>query len=694
MGRKPKPLPSSPIKYDVTRLKGGLDQLTPTLDLPAGFARESSNFECAVTGGYARVGGYERFDGRAKPSDATYGIIQLVAFTNTPTVGQTLTGDTSLATGVIIAIVDEDDEKYLAVTKIVGTFSASEVVKVGATTIGTTTALTSVLTPLLNAQYLNLAADVYRALIQPLPGSGPVRGIVSHLVGGVHQLYVFRDNAGATACHMFRATVSGWSQMTFFNEVYFTAGGASTPADGDVLTQGANTATIMRVVLESGSWAAGTAAGRFIVTTPAPGNLAAGAAVVGAVNVTLSGAQTAIVLLPGGRFEFDINNFSGQLSTRKIYGADGINRCFEWDGVTLVPINTGATVDTPKHIKVHHFHLFVSIGGSIMHSGIGEPYQFTASAGGNEITVGDTITGFLIQPGSADTATMAVLSRNGTGMLYGTSLSTFKYVAFKSSTGAIAYMSQNLDSSYMLDDRGLISLKAAQEFGNFLQASLTQNMHTFIQEKQANALCSCVSKDKSQYRAFFADGSYLYATISNGKFIGALVGLVSHPFNCAWNGESANGSDVSYAGAYGSGYVYELDRGSSFDGDAIEATITLNHNNQKSPRTRKRYRRGSIEVQSSHYAAILFGYTLGYNSTEIAQDVAEEYDTELGGSGNWDGFTWDAFYWDGRTLSPVEVDVKGRAENIQVTFASNTDYIYPFTINSLILHYSFGRGLR
>lgn len=694
MGRKPRPLPPVPVKYDVTRLKGGLDQLTPTLDLPPSFAREASNYECVATGGYARVGGYERFDGQSKPSDATYGIIQITTFTNLPTAGQTLTGVTSLATGAIIAVVDEDDEKYVVVTNIVGTFSASEVVKVGATTIGNTTALTTTLTPLLNAQYLNLAADVYRALIQPLPGSGPVRGIVSHLVGGVHQLYVFRDNAGATECHMYRATVSGWSQMTFFNEIYFTAGGASTPADGDTLTQGANSATIKRVVLESGSWLAGTAAGRLIVTNPAPGNFGAGAAVIGAVTLTLSGIQTAIVLQPGGHFEFDINNFSGQLSTRKIYGADGVNRCFEWDGVTLVPINTGATIDTPKHIKVHHLHLFVSIGGSIMHSGIGEPYQFTASAGGNEITVGDVITGFLVQPGNVETATMAVLSRNGTGMLYGTSLSTFNYISFKSSTGAIAYMSQNMDSSYMLDDRGLISLKAAQEFGNFQDATLTKHLHTFISEKQANALCSCISKDKSQYRAFFADGSYLYATIVNGKFIGALVGLFAHPMNCAWNGEAANGSDISYAGSFSGGYVYQLDRGSSFDGEPIEATITLNHNNQKSPRTRKRYRRGSIEVQSEYYASIQFGYTLGYNSTDIAQDVPEDYDTNLGGSGSWDGFIWDEFIWDGRTISPVEVEVKGTAENIQITFASRTDYIYPYILNSLILHYSFRRGLR
>lgn len=678
------------IKDDITTLEGGLDQKTPTLSLAPRFAREASNYECSVTGGYSRVGGYERFDGRAKPSDQTYGVIQLSSFVNTPSLGQTLTGFSSSATSTIIAL----GSNYVVVAKITGTYTVGEIVSVGVTTIGLTVTLATNLTPLLNAQYLSLASDVYRALIQEVPGSGPVRGVVSAIFGGVHKVYAFRDNVGGTACVMHEATGSGWSAVTLYKEVAFTVGGASTPADGDTLTQGGNTATIKRVVLETGTWGTSTATGRLIITTPTPGNFSAGAATIGAVTVTLSGAQTSISFLPGGKFEFDINNFSGQLSTRKIYGADSVNRCFEFDGTTLVPIRTFAAVDTPKHIKVHHFHLFVAIGSSYMHSGVGTPYQFTALAGGGEAAVGDTITGFLIQPGNVDTATMAILTRDGAGMLYGTSVSTFKYIAYNSATGCLPYMAQNLDSSYMLDDRGLISLKTAQEFGNFQQATLTQALQPFISEKQAFSTCSCVNKDKSQYRGFFSDGSYLYATIVNGKFKGALPGLFPDPLNCAWSGEQANGTIVTYAGSLNNGYVFELDRGSSFDGDAIDATITLNWNFQKKPRIEKKYHGASVEMQSENYASIQFGYLLGYNSDLIPQPNPQTYDSNLGGSGSWDGFVWDEFIWDGRTLSPTEVGMEGRAENVQVTFASATNYIYPYTLNSLIIFYSLGRRVR
>jgi hypothetical protein len=679
----------SQVLDDVVTLKGGLDQLTPVLSLPPSFCRDAENFECSVTGGYARVGGYERFDGRAKPSDAVYSIVQIATFINTPTAGQTLTGFTSGATGKIIALGDN----YIVLTQTSGTFQEGELVEVGTTDIGVVEAISVTISNLLNAQYLNLAADVYRALIQKPPGSGPIRGVVSAIFGGVHKVYCFRDNVGATACLLYEATSSGWSAIQLWAQVEFTSGGTGTPSDGATLTQGANSATIKRVVLESGSWAAGTAAGRFIITAPTPGNFTAGAATVGAVNVTLSGIQTGVSFQPGGHFEFDVANFSGQLATKRIYGADGVNKCFEFDGEVVVPIRTGATDDTPKHIKVHHQHLLVSIGSSVMGSVPGLPYNWQAIDGAFEIAVGDTITNFLVQPGNQDSATLAIYTRNGAGMLYGTSAADFKFVAFTGAIGGLDYMAQNLEQSYCMDDRGLMNLRAAQEFGNFQQATLTNNIQTFIADKIGNSVCSSISKAKSQYRAFFADGSALYATIVNGKFRGAMPQVFPVAFSCAWNGELANGNDVSYVGG-SDGMVYQLDRGSSFDGEAIDAYITLNWNFQKSPRVRKRYRGASIEVQGSTYAAIRFGYALGYNSSEIPQPSPRDYETELGGAGNWDQVNWDEFIWDGYTLSPTEAEMEGRAENVQVTLSSTTDYIYPYTLNSLIIWYSPGKRKR
>ena len=126
---------------------------------------------------------------------------------------------------------------------------------------------------LLAAQYKNLAADSYRTDIGAIPGSGIVRGLV--MINDIW--YGFRDNAGGTAGAIYKSTNIGWTLIPLLNEVKFTGGGTATPADGAVLTQGAVTATVRRVVLRSGAWS-GTAAGNFVIDAPSGGNFAAGAA--------------------------------------------------------------------------------------------------------------------------------------------------------------------------------------------------------------------------------------------------------------------------------------------------------------------------------------------------------------------------------------------------------------------------------
>lgn len=678
------------VHYDQVELRGGWDQTTPTLSLKAGVVRDAINFECAPSGGYSRIAGYERFDGRAKPSDASYQAIQLVSFTNTPTVGQTLTGDSSGATGTIIAVM----ATYVAVTGVTGTYTVGEVVKVGATTIGTSVVLTTAITAKQNAQYLAAAADVYRALIGQVPGSGPVRGVLGLIVSGVNKVYAFRDNVGATSTDLYVASTSGWTQVNYKHEVSFTAGGAVTPADGATLTQGANTAIVRRVMASSGSWAGSTAAGRFVIDAPAPGAFTAGAATLsGGATVTLSGANSAITVSPGGTFEFDVGNFTGSAGTIRAYACDGINRGFEFDGTTYAPISTGAPTDVPKHVMIHKNHLLWAISSSIIHSGPGTPFMYLAANSGGEIAVGDTITAFLLQPGAQATAALAVYTQTSTMILYGTGSASWNLVPYNIGTGGAHYTAQNLAQSYILDNLGVVSLATSLAYGNFTQATLTNAIKTFINDKRSKAAASAVRRDRSQYRLFFSDGSGLYITIVNGKSLGCMPVFFPTPVYCTYEGVLANGNEVAYFGGT-DGYVHQMDVGSSFDGAVLPAYITLNWNAMRSARVLKRYRHASVEIQGSYYAEVDFGYRLGYGTAELGQPVATTYATGFRGAPSWDAFTWDAFTWDGLTLFPTEVDMAGTAENVEITIASGTNYTYAYTVNSIITHYTPRRGIR
>lgn len=302
------------VSYSETRLGGGVtpngvsfpggfDQTTPSLALQPGALRDVVNFECSQAGGYGRIAGYERFDGRPSPSNGVYTIVQVASFTNVPSTTQTLTQASSGATGVISGVNNVAGAYYMAVTKVTGAFDYTGAVAVGATPIGTAVTPNVVLTSKTAAQLLSATADIYRTDIGAVPGSGAILGVVAMAFSSVDHVYAFRANVGNTAVNIYKATSSGWTQVPFFNLVAFTAG-SGTAADADTLTQGGVTATIQRVVWSSGSFAGGTAAGNFVVTNPAGGNFAAGAATTSSgAAITLSGAQTAITLLPGGKLD-------------------------------------------------------------------------------------------------------------------------------------------------------------------------------------------------------------------------------------------------------------------------------------------------------------------------------------------------------------------------------------------------------
>jgi hypothetical protein len=481
--------------------------------------------------------------------------------------------------------------------------------------------------------------------------------------------------------------------VPFGNIVSFTAGTTPIPLDGETLTQGGVTAIINRVMWQSGAWA-GSAVGQFVIGVPSGGNFAAGAATAsGGATFTLSGVQTAITMLPGGRFEFDKANFSGQLITRRIYGADGVNPAFEFDGVTLAPIRTGLSPDAPSHIRAHKQMLFLTREASLLFSAIGFPFKWSSVDGAGEIATGDTITGLITLPGSQTTATLGVLLRGNTAFLYGTDPTNFNFVTFNTGIGAVPYSIQNLFDTFFLDDLGAVTLKTTLNYGNFLPTTLTKNILPFIARERGNLLASSVNREKSQYRLFFGDGYALYATVLNQQYLGAALILTPVAFNCIDTNNLITDTEATYAGGM-DGFVYQLDKGTSFDGAAISAYFVTAWDPIKSPRVLKRFRAASVEVQGDSFAEINFGWQIGYNSDQLSQLPAISEVLNLGAVPHWDTFTWDAFQWDGSGLTPTDIDMTGTAENVRVTITSGTNYMAAFTINSILYHYSMRRGMR
>ena len=676
------------VRYDDIQLVGGLDQVTPNLSLVPGVVRRALNFECSINGGYTRISGYERFDGRVKPSDATY-VALTVATPELVALGVTLTGSLSGSTGKVIAV----EGSTVVVTKVTGSgFVINDVLNNGVTNVAVATETTGVsLDGATDARFKNLAADEYRNDIQAVPGSGSILGV--DLLNW--EVYAWRNNGGGSNAIMYKATASGWSQVNFGKELYFSTGTAAISV-GDTVTGAGSTAsgTVARVILESGTYAGGDAAGRLILSADngTSFNNAENLQVGGVTKAVAVGTQVQIALSPNGRFETVVANFGGATNSFRLYGCDSVNRAFEFDGTNFVPINTGMASDTPKHISAHKSHLFLSFGASLQFSSLGQPFKWSVILGAGELAMNAEITNLIPLPGDQSSGALGIYTKSDTSVLYGTSSSNFALSTFNTGTGGFAYTAQNMDQAYVLDDRGIVSLGTTINFGNFIPSSLTMNIRPFLKDRATLAVASTVSREKGQYRVFFSDKKALYMTILNGKLLGTMPIEFLHEVKNIVEGERTDGSSTILFGST-DGFVFEMDKGTSFDGQTIDANFALVYNYTKSPRVRKRYRKASVEMTGEGYAEIDFGYDLGYRSEAINQPNPITYTTDLR-KAYWDEFVWDQFVWDTNEVSPTEIEVTGTAENMGIFITSTSDEFPAFTINTIILHFSPRRGIR
>lgn len=751
------------VHSDYYPFGGGFDQVTPAMSISPGKVIDAQNYEPAIGGGYRRIDGYERFDGQASPTAASYWLIS-ITLTGTIAVGDTVTGATSAATGVVLAVVSG----YLVLGRVSGTFVTAEALQVAAVTQATSTSAAtanSATTPELHADYKLLSADNWRTSILTVTGSGAIRGVWVYN----DTVYCFRDNAGGTAKVMYKSTASGWSAITLPKEISFsvlttssavtmtiaapcvvtyaahpfvngqpvslsttgalptglvagttyyvvgaaagtfelaaTLGGTSITTTGSQsgthtctaigntiavgvtvtgVTSGA-TGVVAAALLRTGTWTVapiGT-----LVLTGITGTFQSGE-VLKVANIFMtktSSVASQITLAAGGRGEYVNYNFAGSTATTKMYGVDGVNPAFEFDGTNYIPIHTGMTTDTPTHLVVHKNYLFLSFLASVQISSIQNPYAWTIVTGAAELNMSKNVTGFLTQGGDASGAALAIFTAERPSILYGSSTSDFKLVASNFEIGYAAYtMQQVSNDAFGLTSRGIQALMATQAYGDFEYASVSHMVQPFMTTKRGLETASTTLRTKNQYRLYFSDNSALAVGLTGDKVSGVMVLNYEIPVRCICTATLSTGAEVTYFGS-DDGYVYLDNTGTSFDGDVLTSWMRLPFNNLKSPQTRKRFRRAILECAIDGFTSIYVGYDLGYGTPNIAPAEQGATQSLIGAGGYWDQFTWDAFNWDAQFVANPSISLDGIEKSISLVFYSARAQDNPHTLQGVTL---------
>ena len=388
--------------------------------------------------------------------------------------------------------------------------------------------------------------------------------------------------------------------------------------------------------------------------------------------------KSGAALAAAGSYDFDNYNFIGGSTDKNLYGADGVNLGFEYDGTTYKQIRTGMDIDTPTHVLAHKQHLFFSYGPSVQHSSLGDPHEWLIITGAAEISIGDDITGFERLRGGE----LAIFGRNETNVLYGTSTLDWQLSEFSIDTGAAEWTIQAVGYPVYLDDRGIAMLPSVQEHGDFARSAVSELIDAIVNELRGTATASTISRNKNQYRVFFTNGLGLILTINSRSEVSILPVQYDDTVLKTVSEEGTDGAEQMYFGS-SSGYIFRMDSGISFDGSAFESTFRLPRNDFEFPQYKKKLLKGEIYLKAEGYTSFDMTPDLEYESSDNPTELATTY-TVTDPSGFWTGQGIDV-----NKSSRVRADIKGIARAISMIFSSNSKLIYPCTINTVAYDWTF-----
>jgi hypothetical protein len=546
----------------------------------------------------------------------------------------------------------------------------------------------------LHRAYRKLAANAARALIAKVPGVGPIRGVWFY--NG--KVLAWRDDAAAANCHMYKSSGTGWTEVLFAKHLAFRLGlsaGSALVVEGQTVngaTSGA-TGVVKRVNLTNADWSTNVAKGRLVLSAVTGTFSDTEVLRVGATAVaTVVGTQFIPTWSAAGRYRFRAYNFYGASDKRRTYGVNGLDPYFEYDdgdGV-LAQYVTGMPTDTPNRIGTNYEMLFLAFpGGSVQNSGVGQPANWLVILGANETTLGDDVTDFLEEAGGA----MFVFARNSTFQLLGAAAAVFQLDRFDPNNGALEHTVQRIGFGLHLDDRGFASIETTDKFGNYEANTLSGIVSPLVEQKlkDTTPTASVIYRRRNRYRCFFDDGTFISIGVKGPQsrgFVNApaprVTGFTSCTYGrvvrCACSEEDTDGKERIFFGS-DDGYVYEAEKGTSFDGEPIVASARLPFHHSGRPDHEKTYRSGRLEGLFPGGATLSVTVELSGGEVRLAEmDIS----ADIGGALYDYDLAWESFNFDGAVQGTKTFAIDADGKNISLLLRHVSDVELPHTLRAVV----------
>lgn len=272
------------------------------------------------------------------------------------------------------------------------------------------------------------------------------------------------------------------------------------------------------------------------------------------------------------------------LPDNRLLICDGVNRPAKWDRYTYTEL-TDAPIGAEVGIE-HKKHLFLAKGSILTISQPNDDEGYDAALGAGQINLGDDIVNLHSYQGQ-----LIIFCQNSIYRLEGNNTFDFVLNTVSQNIGLVSRdtVFEIGGELLFLAPDGIRPLSVTDTVGAFQVGTVTKQVQSVIdalvKEYAAKDMSVVVLREKTQFRFLFGADNVVRASTK-----GILGQLVDSGQGTAWEwaelkGIKASCAHSAYAGTreiavFGGfdGYVYQLERGSDFDGQGItEEFKTPNH---------------------------------------------------------------------------------------------------------------------
>jgi hypothetical protein len=390
-------------------------------------------------------------------------------------------------------------------------------------------------------------------------------------------------------------------------------------------------------------------------------------------------------------FHFTNNNFMASVDSYSFFFTDTQNQCRMYNEVAgISTINNAGmsalSLDKPINVVAHNDYLFLAYrGGSLQHSVLGDPTDWTGASGAGEIACGAEITGLV----AGLKGTLVIFMDEGIKVLNGVVASEFSLEAYSKQSGAFPNTTQRmLGTILFVDDRGLSTLAGVDTFGDYGAATISQRFKRTLKSKIGLITTSVVSRDLNQYRLFFEDGTGLIASFEGQELQGATLFEYPDVVRCISSGDQQGDEVIVFASD--DGYVYRMDSGTSFDSAPIITRLTTAFFHYGSPRNWKNFKRATFEIKGENGQLFNVRLDFDYNEPGVPYSIWNAaYVYALEGTAIYGSSLWGSMiYGSGTTAtSRVPVYLRGVGTNASYKIISNEAYREQHIVQNIITDY-------